>query len=64
MANEKQIEIALNIKAALYVARPWDKPMSEVAVMLMSCNMRRGIAGKASPVAAKALARMEANGFV
>lgn len=64
MANETQTEIALSIKAALYEPRPWHKPMADVAVMLMSANMRRGVAGKASPVAAKALARMEANGLV
>jgi hypothetical protein len=65
MTNTKsQTEIALSIKAALYAPRAWDKPMHEVAALIMASNMRRGVAGKTSPVAAKALARMEANGFV
>lgn len=58
MANETQTEIALSIKAALFEPAPWHKPWAEVEMMIMSHNMRRGVAGRPSPIAAKALKRI------
>lgn len=61
MANETQIEIAAKISAHTYTHAAWMQPWEKIALKIMAANMGRGQAGKASPVAAKALARIEAN---
>ncbi len=58
MTNSKTTEISLNIASALYTPKPWHWTAERVANTLAAANMRRAVAGKASPVAGKALERL------
>ena len=53
-----QNEIAAMIAESLAGWRPWHKSDAAVAEILMARNAQRAVAGKASPVAGRVLARL------